>query len=590
MSLNSPWRKTTQRLAPAKHSPTQPGYYDLYPGFPIGPNKIDLGYANLARQLQGHATIIIDGYGGVLWGDFSEALNAALHDQGIQAKWTNINQALKPEPEIEKLVEPFLGGDDPIFGTRFTGSLSDFFVDDLLVSLTPDADFQVNILYGCGAALAGWSGLLIYVDVPKNEIQFRSRAESISNLGALNPQLPKKMYKRFYFVDWVALNQHKANLLPSIDIIVDEQRPDEPAFMTGDDLRAGLTAMSQNYFRVRPWFEPGAWGGQWIKKQIPQLPQEAVNYAWSFELIVPENGLPFESDGHLLEVSFDFLMAYDHTAILGDSADRFGTEFPIRFDFLDTFDGGNLSLQVHPQLDFIQQHFGETITQDETYYMLDCAPDAQVYLGFRDDINPQAFRAALEQSQRDGTEIDVSRYVNIETAHKHELFLIPNGTIHCSGVNCMVLEISATPYIFTFKMYDWMRLDLDGKPRPLNIDRAFQNLVFERKGEAAKALVSKPYILADGDDWRCIHLPTHSDHFYDVHRLEFQTTIDVNTNGSCHIMSLVEGQSLLLETDKGMRQRFNYAETFVVPTAAGSYRLINEGKSPAKVIRAFVKG
>ena len=81
------------------------------------------------------------------------------------------------------------------------------------------------------------------------------------------------MYKRCYFVDWVAPNQHKADLLPRIDLMVDEQRPEEPALMAAADLRAALARHEPQLFRVRPWFEPGPWGGQWIKDRIPSLPR-----------------------------------------------------------------------------------------------------------------------------------------------------------------------------------------------------------------------------------------------------------------------------------------------------------------------------
>lgn len=398
------------------------------------------------------------------------------------------------------------------------------------------------------------------------------------------------MYKCFYFVDWPALNRHKADLLPGLDLIVDGQRPASPAFMSGDDLRAGLTRMSRNYFRARPWFEPGPWGGQWIKEHIPRVPSEVPNYAWSFELIAPENGLTFESDGARLEVSFDFLMYQDHEAVLGTSAQRFGFAFPIRFDFLDTVKGGNLSLQCHPRANFIRRHFGELFTQDETYYILACEPGAQVYLGFRRDIDPDAFREALEQSAAESVEVDVEAFVQTLPAEKHDLFLIPSGTVHCSGAGNMVLEISATPYIFTFKMYDWLRLDLEGRPRPLNIERAFENLRFDRKGTRVRdELVATPVVREEGPGWQLVHLPTHSEHFYDVHRFDFEDAVEAATDGSPHVLSLVEGQSIVLETASGMRQRFNYAETFAIPAAAGQYRLVNEGSEPARVVKAFMK-
>src|SRR4029078_7077881 len=114
-----------------------------------------------------------------------------------------------------------------------------------------------------------------------------------------------------------------------------------------------------------------------------------------------------ESDNNLLEISFDWLMELQNKAVLGKNAARFGTEFPIRFDFLDTFDGGNLSIQCHPSLAYIRQKFGENITQDETYYILDCKDSAKVYLGFQENIEPEIFRHALEESVNENTAIDI---------------------------------------------------------------------------------------------------------------------------------------------------------------------------------------
>jgi len=584
------FRKTTQTLMPARASATAPGEYNIYPSFRLKEGKIWSGYRELADQMISSAVVVLDGYPGVLWENFRKLLATELDALGIRSAWQDVSVAMLPPAQVDALIAPYLGDNDPLFGRRFEGTLADFFQQDKLSLLQPDPSATLNILYGCGSSLADWKGLLLYVDVPKNEIQFRFREGAMTNLGS-RVALPSKLaYKRCYFVDWVAASNHKRELLPNIDLVIDEQRPDFPTFMRGDDLREVLHDMSRNYFRVRPWFEPGPWGGQWIRKQIPQLPQEVPNYAWSFELIVPENGLLLESSGLLLEVSFDCLMFQEYQAVLGECAEDFQTEFPVRFDFLDTFDGGNLSIQCHPRPEYIRQNFGERFTQDETYYILDCAPDAQVYLGFQEDVDPAAFRAALEKSAQTGEPVDIEQFVQSLPVQKHDLLLIPNGTIHGSGKNNLVLEISATPYIFTFKMYDWLRNDLDGKPRSLNIQRAFENLYFDRKGERiSREFVSKPRVLEQGNGWRLVHCPTHPQHFYDVHRFEFDERITVHLHGSCHILSLVEGESVLLETASGMHQRFNYAETFVVPAAAGSYQLVSEMGQSLKVVKCFVK-
>lgn len=585
------FRKTSQSVLPVEKPKVKPEQYDIYPAFPLESGKISVGFDSLAEAIVSEKNVIIDGYIGVFFEDFKEQLNRCLQALNVQAVWWDIRAALKTETEINALAAPFLGGDDPIFGKRATFSLSDYFNPEQLQKIKPDPEARLNILVGCGAALAGWAGKLIYVDLPKNEIQFRARAGAICNLGLSAPTAPKKMYKRFYFVDWILLNRHKKHILPAIDLLVDGQRPDVITWIKSTDLKRGLATLASNGFRVRPWFEPGAWGGQWIRQHIEGLPKNVSNYAWSFELIVPENGLLFESDGRLLEVSFDTLMYEAGKSVVGESCyQSYGDEFPIRMDYLDNFDGGNLSIQCHPRPEYARQHFGEILTQEETYYVLDCKDEAVVYLGFQEDIEPGKFETALTESFKNNTPLEVDRYIQSHPAHKHGLYLIPPGTLHSSGRNNLVLEISTTPYIFTFKMYDWLTLDLDGTPRPLNIRRAMDNLYFDRKGEKVKKeLIAHPCLLEKGADWELWHLPTHPAHSYDVHRYSFHTSVDVKTEGKCHVLNLVEGEKIRVETAGGLSQTISYAETYVISAAAGSYRLINESDREVKVVKAFMK-
>lgn len=639
------------------------GVYDPFPVHRLAPGVIERGTDALARALLelssgatvaatgtpspetapgsvGAATVrstsralVIDGYVGVLWEELRASLDQALRAEGVNATWLSVGSAVKPEGEIDELLAPYLGGNDPVFGKRYPGQLSDLFDAGKLAELSPASD-GLTVLYGCGAALAGWNDApLVYVDLPKDAIQHRAKDGLITNLGRSAPEDMKQMYKRYYFVDWLILNRHKQELLPRVDLMVDGLDAADPTFTTGENLCAALLQLSRNHLRVRPWFTPGAWGGQWLKEVIPQLPRNVPNYAWSFELIVPENGLAFESlasgaaDGpsgtagsgaaasntssgapvtNRLEVSFDCLMFQAGEAVLGDHFARFGTDFPIRFDYLDTLEGGNLSVQVHPQPEYIAEQFGEPFTQDETYYLVDCTPDAKVYLGFQEGVQATEFGEQLERSAREGTPIEVERYVRSMPAEKHGLYLIPHGTVHCSGTGNLVLEVSATPYIFTFKLYDWLRLDLDGKPRPLNVERGMANLDFSRQGEVVdRELVSRPRVLSEGAGWRRVHLPTHAKHFYDIERVELEpgAATTLTTDGSPQVLTVVEGGPVQLragsyvsgdatdgEPDRlSAAARCHFAETYVVPAAAETFELTNEGQAPAKVLVAFMK-
>lgn len=585
------FRKSGQALLPYRltGSPTNKQGYDIYPFHALGKGKIYNGYNTLAKWMAAYPCVLVDGFSGVVWQDVQSCLQDAFSSLRLKIRFIQAADYMLSPGEISELVAPFLGDRDSVWGTKTSLQLQDFFRMNEINQPGIDKGYDCTIVIGTGAALWKTDAPVVYLDIPKNEIQYRARAGAINNLGMTEPDEPAHMYKQFYFVDWVVLNNYQQGIRHRIAVQADAQWKSNINWMLAKDLEKGLQELAKSPLRVRPWFEAGAWGGQWMKEHIEGLNKDEINYAWSFELIVPENGLVFESDEYLLEVPFDLLMQSGNKPIIGRHAEFFGAEFPIRFDFLDTWDGGNLSVQCHPSLDYIRKIFGEHITQDETYYILDCKPGAKVFLGFQEDIDPAAFRTVLEDSKANGTAINITDYVQAHTAHKHELFLIPNGTVHSAGADNLVLEISATPYIFTFKMYDWLRLDLNGEPRAINIAHAYNNLHFERKGDQVKQeLISTPVLLESDASTEIWHLPTHAGHFYDVHRLEFDKEITVQTNNSCHVLMLVEGSEVLVKFSSG-KQLFSFAETFVIPAAVASYTVINQGRSRAKLVKAFIK-
>ena len=131
---------------------------------------------------------------------------------------------------------------------------------------------------------------------------------------------------------------------------------------------------------------------------------------------------------------------------------------------------------------------------------------------------------------------------------------------------------------------------IDGMPRPINIEHAFHNLDFSRKGPTVQQdLVSKPQLLQSDPDHQVELLPTHPEHLYSIHRITIQTSVRISTAGRCHLLMLVEGKQLTLKTSQGKTYILHYAETFVLPAAAEEYQLINENTTPIQIIKAFVK-
>jgi mannose-6-phosphate isomerase class I len=365
--------------------------------------------------------------------------------------------------------------------------------------------------------------------------------------------------------------------------------------IAGEMLREGLRTAAGRPFRVVPFFDPGPWGGHWMER-VCDLPRDQPNHAWCFDCVPEENSLLLGFGNRTVEIPAMDLVLAQPEELLGTEVYRhFGAEFPIRFDFLDTMGGGNLSLQVHPLTSYARERFGLGYTQDESYYMLDADAEACVYLGLKTGIDAEAMRYALQTAQTGGAPFDAKRFVNRWPAKKHDHFLIPAGTVHCSGKGGMVLEISATPYIFTFKLWDWERMGLDGKPRPIHLERGFQNIQWNRTTEWVKSnLVTPAEELARGDGWREERTGLHELEFIETRRHWFTRAVPHDTKGTVNVLNLVEGEEAAVESPGGAFEPFivHYAETFIVPANVGRYTIQPHGTAIGKqcaTIKAFVR-
>ncbi|MFZ6029071.1 MAG: class I mannose-6-phosphate isomerase [Chloroflexota bacterium] len=487
-----------------------------------------------------------------------------------------VQEALLPEAALNDLLSRDLT-DDRVFGVMTNFRIGDFFDRTKLACLrdSVEAAQGLVLVYGIGASLVHPGDVLVYADMARWEIQLRYRRKEACNWGATNYEEDfLRKYKRSFFIEWRVLDRHKRQLFTRMDFVLDTNRPGDPAMATGTAHREALRQAVRRPFRLVPFFDPGPWGGQWMK-EICQLDPGQANYAWCFDCVPEENSLYLNIGGVKLEIPSINLVFLQPVELLGDKVHaRFGAEFPIRFDFLDTMDGGNLSLQVHPLTEYIQEEFGMHYTQDESYYLLDAQEDATVFLGVKTGIDARNMLADLQAAQAGMQPFPDRDYINQWPAKKHDHFLIPAGTVHCSGKNAMVLEISATPYIFTFKLWDWDRLGLDGRPRPVHLEHGAKNIQWHRNTEwVQKNLVNRIEPSACGPGWWEERTGLHEREFIETRRTWFDGPVTHHTHGSVNVLNLVEGSAVIVESPSGAFEPFevHYAETFIVPAAVGTY-------------------
>ena len=572
--------------------------YDRFPATEIDA-PLSVGWDDILATLAGalpsrNGIMAVECYHGVYLDRLAKELRRIPHSLFVDTR-----TLFRDEAEIEALTRPYVTH-DRLFGFRVNLTFSHF-LDPAKVAAArqavADSDVPVIVMGYAASTIVPEGSLLVYADMARWEIQQRFRRHEIDGIGVSNRDEAASLhYKRGYFLDWNVCDGLKKKIMGKVDYWLDTNTHDVPKMISGETFRMALGRTVRTPFRVVPFFDPAPWGGQWMKK-VCGLDPDRENFGWCFDCVPEENSLYFRIDGHLFGIPSNDLVFFHTRELLGGPVEaRFGQDFPIRFDFLDTMGGGNLSLQVHPVTQYIRDTFGIYYTQDESYYLLDADEGkASVFLGLKTGVDPDGMIAALEHSQETGEPFDAERYVNRWPAKKHDHFLIPAGTIHCSGAGAMVLEISATPSIFTFKLWDWGRLGLDGLPRPINIGHGKNVIQWDRQTEwVRRNIVNRIEKVGEGPGWVEERTGLHENEFIETRRHWFTGPVEHDTDGGVQVFNVIEGDELVVESPDNAFSPFvvHYAETFIVPACVGRYTIRPHGPSEGKrcgTIKAYIR-
>lgn len=559
-----------------------------------GARECDLGWDAIAARVEasGARVIVVESYQGVRDEDLAPLIERLRPERHLRAE-----TALRASAEIDRLIADDLT-DDPVFGRWTRHSLRELFDDETLARLRAELDGTRGrvLVTGTGATFVADGDLLVYADLARWEIQQRQRHQGLANLGAEDGEArAATKYKRSYFVDWRLLDARKKDLFDHIDAFLDTTDPAAPKLVAADAVWRGLDRAAHQPFRVVPFFDPAPWGGQWMRA-VCDLPPGPPNYGWCFDCVPEENSLLLGFGPHRVELpALDLVFRHPEELLGHRVRARFGDEFPIRFDLLDTIQGGDLSFQVHPLTEYMRANFRVPYTQDESYYILDAAEGATVLLGLKTGVTATALFGDLRRARDEGVRFPAERHVNRWPASRHDHFLIPAGTPHGAGAGCLVLEISATPYVFTFKLWDWDRLGLDGRPRPIHLEHGERNVRYERDTEFVRAqLLDRVTPLDAGDGWRSERTGLHEAEFIESHRHWFSRAAPHETHGGVNVLNLVQGEEATVESPDRAFEPFvvHFAETFIVPASVGPYRIRPSGPDAAAehaTIKAFVR-
>lgn len=561
--------------------------------------------------------IAFDGYTTSDWTVFINLLARECAAAGIEFESVDANaECFKSGKEIDAMIDPLLIWDKKIDPTLLYGKIYKGGYEGMLdeqktqafeekVSTLKNGAGKVIAVYGYGTLIPRFRPLYdtkCFFDLtPKTSILRIRRGEYV-NIGKKSPDIINRVIRRCYYCDFEMAVCSRRELLqnnvPDFWFLSDD--PQNIQMLTYEAF-ADICAQLVKYpFRAKPCYIEGVWGGSYMKKHR-NLPEQMRNAAWVFDFIPMEVSVVVEAGSKKLDINFcSFVCREGESLMSKDAVEKFHGYFPIRFNYDDSYHStGNMSIQCHSGSAYNREHYGEFGRQDESYYVCVTGHDAKTFIGFRDDADiPQFFRE-IEAADTKHTPCDYMKYVSYEESKPGLQVMLPAGTIHSSGRNQVILEIgSLTIGSYTYKMYDYLRLDFDGKQRPIHTRLGEENVVQNRRTSvihdpnSPDYIVQQPRVAESGDGWKELILGENQQLYFSLRRLDFEKECPQDTKGErFHVLALVDGDHVRVRS-KAHPERFydmDYLDIVCVPADMGEYVIENLGKEPVMVHKTMLR-
>ncbi|HIG27851.1 MAG TPA: mannose-6-phosphate isomerase [Verrucomicrobiales bacterium] len=217
--------------------------------------------------------------------------------------------------------------------------------------------------------------------------------------------------------------------------------------------------------RFFPIFKKRVWGGRKIEDEYQKALPENCPIGESWEISDREEDVSIISNGDFSGRSLHWLVR-NHAADLFGRSNNLPTRFPLLIKILDA--ATDLSVQVHPPEERAAAMNGEPKT--EMWYLVQADPDACIYVG----LNKEYSREEFEKHLHEGT---VSGCIQRISIARGDAMFLPSGRIHAIGKGCLIFEIQQNSDT-TYRVFDWNRVGLDGKPRQLHIEESLRCIDF----------------------------------------------------------------------------------------------------------------